>query len=462
MTARKSHSMSSDARTQNLSAAFELLKQWTDIGDADVFEELGPAAVYKTSVVLWLMLFQRLNPKASLRDAVLHFIATAPPELKTNKRLREGSLSTKSSSYSDARHRLSLKAAHWFQERVASSIVNSTAPTWGDRRVFLIDGTTFTLAPVAELQAAYPPASNQYGESVWPIAYVVFAHELSSGAAVPEEIGAMYGPNAVSETRLAQTLMKRLPAKSIIMADAGFGIFSTAYHAHLNGHNFVLRLKKDRFNRIRKRAELIHSTATSKSYRVSWTPSAKERVTNPDLPSDCVIAAMIHELKIGEESLYLVEDIDATPKQLRDLYWKRNDIEVDIRNIKLVIGTEEIRAKSKEMFLKEFALSMVAYNLATQLRRQAAVIAECEPRELSFTGVWSVYRHMLQGIEVSDPGRWIERLDRVLHYASKQKLPNRPGRSYPREAYARRPKTTHFQKRRKKSKPNDPEEPTSK
>ena len=444
--------MAEDSQKQNLSAAYELLKQWTDIAQADAFEELGPAAVYKTSVVLWLMLFQRLNPKSSLRDAVLHFVETAPDELKTNKRLREGTLSTKSSSYSDARHRLTLKAALWFEDRVSSSIVDSTPPSFNEQRVFLIDGTTFSLAPIAELQKEYPPASNQHGEGVWPIANVVLAHELSSGAAMPPEIGAMYGQNAVSETRLAQTLMKRLPPNSIIMADAGFGIFSTAYHAKLNGHNFVVRLKKDRFNRILKSAELVSSTDRSKSYRVDWLPSPSERVTNPNIPLDCAISTMIHELKIGEESMYIAENIGATTRQLRDLYWKRNDIEIDIRNIKVVINTEEIRAQSNEMFLKDFALSMVAYNLTTQLRRQAAKKAACEPRELSFTGVWSVYRHMLQGIEVNDPSQWRERLDRAIGYAAQQKLPKRPGRSYPREAYTRRAKSTHFQKR---DKPND-------
>lgn len=454
--------MGQDSTSKNLSAAYELLKQWMDIAEADELEELGPAAVYKTSVVLWLMLFQRLNPNASLRDAVLHFVETAPEELKTNKRLREGTLSSKSSSYSDARHRLSLKAAKWFEERVSSSIINSTTPSFNCQRVILIDGTTFTLAPVSELQKEYPPASNQFGKGVWPIAYVVLAHELSSGAALPPEIGAMYGPEAISEVRLAQTLMKRLPPDSIVMADAGFGVFSTAYHADLSGHRFVLRLTKDRFNRIRKNAELIGSTDTSKSYRVQWTPSPKERATNPDIPQDCFITSTIHDLKIGDESLYIAENIGASTAQLRDLYWQRNDIEVDIRNIKLVIGTEEIRAKSKEMFLKEFALSMVAYNLATQLRREAAVIARCEPRELSFTGVWSVYRHMLQGIDVSDPRQWNERLERALRYASQQKLPKRPGRSFPREVYPRRPKSTHFQKRKKPTKPEETNEPPSK
>ena len=34
------------------------------------------------------MLYQRLNPKSSLRDAVLHFKETAPDELKTTEEMR--------------------------------------------------------------------------------------------------------------------------------------------------------------------------------------------------------------------------------------------------------------------------------------------------------------------------------------------------------------------------------------
>lgn len=444
-----------DTPAKKLSVAYELLLQWTDIGLADELEALGPGAIYKSSVVLWLMLFQRLNPKASLRDAVLHFVQTAPEELMTNKRLREGRFSTGNSSYSDARQRITLATVRWFERQVASSIIQSTAPSFNDQRVFLIDGTTFALAPVAELQKHYPPASNQHGEGVWPIAYVVMAHELSSGAAVPPEIGAMYGPQAVSETFLARSLMQRLPPNSIVMADAGYGIYSVAYHAQQAGHRFVLRLTKDRFNRIKKSAKLLSSTPSSKKYQVQWSPSARERAANAELPSDCMLAATLHVLKIGEEDLYIIEDNGMTSQQIRDLYWKRNDIEVDIRNVKVVLGTEHLPAKSQEMFLKEFSISMVAYNLTTQLRRQAAVEAKCEPRDLSFTGVWAVYRHMLQGIEVSNREQWSARLEQAIKYAAQQKLPKRPGRHYPREAYGRRPKTTHFQKRKKPEKPSE-------
>lgn len=443
--------------------AFELLRQWVDIEEADKLEELGNAAVYTTSVVVWLMLFQRLNPKATLKDSVEHFFANAPRGEGANKRLREGTLSPRSSAYSDARKRLSLEIVGWFQDRLSNSIIESTSPSFNDQRVFLIDGTTLALAPIPALQRAFPPASNQYGEGVWPIAHLVAVHELSSGAAMRPEVGAMYGENAVSETKLAEPLIARLPAKSIVMADAGFGIYSVADQANRNGHNFVIRLTDQRFNAHKKKATLISSSPTSIIYKYVWKPSPKERANHPLLSAESSMEVMLYAVKISVHLwIYIITDLATTPKDLKNLYFQRNNIEVDIRNIKVVLDTESLRCKSVEMFEKELAMAMVAYNLTTQLRRQAALIANCTPRELSFTGVWTVYRHQLQPKTFKDAKQWEEQFAIALQRASKQRLPKRPGRSYPREAYPKRPKSNSFEKRKRKEKPNDSGEATTK
>jgi hypothetical protein len=57
------------------------------------------------------------------------------------------------------------------------------------------DGTTFTLPPTPELKKAFPPATNQHGESVWPVAMLMVASELSTGCILTPEIGAIYGSN---------------------------------------------------------------------------------------------------------------------------------------------------------------------------------------------------------------------------------------------------------------------------
>ena len=436
-------------------AAFELLKQAVDIEQSDLIQPLGNAAVYKTSVVLWLMLFQRLNPKASLKTAVEHFVANTPKGEKANKRIRDGSLSPETGAFSEARKRLSLETVQWLQNRVSGSFIASTEPSFNNQRVFLIDGTTLTGFPSPGLQAAFPPASNQHGQGVWPVVYLVAAHELSSGAALLPEYGAMYGGESISETKLAEPIIARLPAASIVMADAGFGIYSVAYAAKQSGHNFVLRLTAVRFESHKKKATVRNSTPTSRTYDYTWKPSSKERATNPSIPADSEIHVTLHELNIGEEWLYIITDLNASPKAFKDLYFQRNHIEVDIRNIKIVLDTESLRSKSVAMFEKELGMAMVAYNLTSQLRRQAAEIANCTPRELSFTGVWTVYKEHLQYKMSQSTDQWQQQFEIALQRASKQKLPRRPGRSFPREAYPRRPKTTHFQKRKRKQIPSE-------
>jgi hypothetical protein len=124
----------------------------------------------------------------------------------------------------------------------------------------------------------------------------------------------------------------------------------------------------------------------------------------------------------------------------------------------VVFDTESLKCKSVEMFRKELGMAMVAYNLTSQLRQQASFLAKCTPRELSFTGVWTVYREHIQSKTITNVEQWQEQFKIALDRASKQKLPNRPGRSFPREAYTRRPKTTHFQKRKCKEKPSETDE----
>jgi hypothetical protein len=443
-------------------AAFELLQQWLNIEESDEIQPLGNATVYKTSVVIWLMLFQRLNPDASLKDSVEYFFANAPKGTQANRRLREGTLSTSNSSYCGARKRLSINVVDWFQNRLSNSIIETTQPSFNSQRVFLIDGTTLPGFPSPALQAAFPPASNQHGIGVWPVVFLVAAHELSSGAALFPEVGAMYGENAISETKLAEPLICRLPPASIVMADAGFGIYSVANMANLSGHNFVLRLTEQRFVSHRKKATLVDSTATSRTYEYTWKPSAKERANNPSIVGETKLPVKLYELKIGDEWLYLITDLKASPKDFRDLYFQRNHIEIDIRNIKVVLDTESLQCKSVEMFQKELGMAMVAYNLTSQLRRQASFVANCTPRELSFTGVWTVYRHHLQARLFKDADQWKEQFDVALQRAAKQKLPNRPGRSFPRETYTRAPKSSHGKRRSRLQNPKETDETTPK
>ena len=57
-----------------------------------------------------------------------------------------------------------------------------------------------------------------------------------------------------------------------------------------------------------------------------------------------------------------------------ELYVQSGTIEIDIRNFKIVLDAEHLRARSQDTFEKELLASTVAYNLIVQFRRQAACL----------------------------------------------------------------------------------------
>lgn len=432
--------------------AFAMLGDLFNPSEADEHYPVRGNAVYSTCVVLWMLVYQRMYPDKSLEAAVKHLIDSRPSFLPENKRVKQKTLSSNTSSFSDARQRLPCEAAEWFCGRISQSLIEASPPTLQDRRVFLIDGTTLKLSPVQELQKAFPPAPNQYGPGVWPVALLTVAHELSSGAALIPEIGAKFGPEAVSETALIKKLLRQMPTGSVVMADSGFGIFVVAHDAAQAGHSFLFRLTRQRFDAYQKRATLVEEGEGIKSYELCWRPSAQELKSHPEIGKDAVLEVKLHEVVISKDlTLCLVSDLRASAKEMADAYKRRVDVEIDIRNVKVVLNTEQMRVRSVEMFRKELLMSMVAYNLVTQFRRQAAELAKRAPRQMSFKRTWTTFRIFLLSAMYTDPVSWREKYETALGYAMKDKLPNRPaGRQYEREAYPHRPKADQFKKRKAK------------
>lgn len=430
-------------------AAFELLSGVFDPTQADTQFPRRANAVYTASVILWMLTFQRMHPDKSLEATVKHLLNTQPTLLPKNKRVHEGTLSTNTSSYSDARQWLPIKAVEWFANHVTQSLMGDTPLSWGTRRVYLIDGTTIALAPEPALQAQFPPAANQHASGTWPLAQLVVAHELCSGLMTVPEVGAKAGKSAVSETALVGGVMDRLPADSVVMADAGYGIFSVAWAAHRRGLGFVFRLTNQRFEAYRRNARLVASGEGWSTWDWVWRPSDDEREKHTHLPEDAAIAVRIHQQRLPSGAmLAVVTDQSATTAEVSVWYEQRVRVEVDIRNVKVVMNLEHQAVRSVEMFRKELLMSVVAYNLVCQFRRQAAAAAGCEPRKLSFKRVWTTFRVFLLNAMFRTAAEWRAKYEEALKYAQRDRLPKRPpGRQYKREAYRRSAKCERFERR---------------
>ena len=369
-----------------LTSAIEMLRSIIPDEELELLAPTGPATVYTTTLTLWMLILQRLGKGTSLNTVVKDVLSNSRQLLPDNRRVRENTLSEKSGAYSDARKRLPLDVVEYFAKRVCDSFIQQTPSWFDDLRAFIIDGTTMTLSPTSELREAFPPAINQYGETVWPVMLMLVAHELQSGAALPPELGAMYGDGNTSEAKLAANPLK-------------------------------------------------------------WIPSAKGRKTNPDLRDDAFVEVFLHEVELDNgETLFLVTTLGISAEQAAEFYSRRYDVEHDIRDIKVSMSLETLRCRSEVMVKKELLTSVVAYNLVVQFRRQAAEVAKLPPRRLSFKGVWDTFRSFLLNQPPCSTPEWQDRYANALRIASRDKLPNRPGRTFPRKTHPRRPKSTKFMK----------------
>jgi Transposase DDE domain len=162
----------------------------------------------------------------------------------------------------------------------------------------------------------------------------------------------------------------------------------------------------------------------------------------------------LHEIVISPTlTLWLVTTLESSSQALAELYGRRQDIETDIRDVKVTLCLEQQRARSVEMLRKELATSMIAYNLVIQIRRLAAKAVNVPPRRLSFKGTWSAVKIILLAPQNWTAEEWLQRFQLTLRVAGERKLPNRPGRSYPRAAHTRTKKWTDGKKKSNPKKP---------
>lgn len=459
---KESDARRSEPTSEEIRFATELLKSLMGNTDEsvlfDVDERASTRMIYTNGVTLWLLILQRLHGGKTLEEVISYVVNQEPGLFPDNKRVREGNVSENSGAYAQARKRLPLDFILQTSENICNRLGEMSSGFWNGRRAFILDGTTITLPPTKALREAFPPAPNQHGESVWPVAMLMLANEIQSGCALLPQIAPMYGENNASEAVLAQRILKKLPPNSIVLADSGFGIYRVAHACIQAGHDFLFRLSHSRFKAMRRSARLIDESAGYQTYQLLWKPSAKDRQGMPDLSSESALEVVLHEVDIGSGNrLYLVSSLKVDATTGATMYRRRYDVEFDIRDVKVTMDAENIRAKSVEMVKKELYTSIVAYNLVVQFRRQAADVAGVAPRRLRFKGIWTTFKDRLLFQSPCSMDEWARRFDEALRSAAKKKQPNRSEpRSYPRKAHPRRPKTTKFEKAQRRKKPDEP------
>jgi putative transposase len=399
--------------------------------------------VFTLPVVIWLMIFQRLHDKGTLAVAVQQVICGLPAVLapRPSKRLRERAVSSHTGGYNQARQKLPLEVVRQVNDRVFEGLQIAKRAQTASRRsvqMFVLDGSTLLMPRTPALLEAYPPSRNQHGESHWPMIRVLVAHDLHSGVAVRPQWGPANGPNALSEQRLTDELMERLPARAGILGDRNFGVFSVAWTAQQRGHPVLLRLME-------KRAKHAFGTVlcSRTDLQVDWKPSRYDRAAHPGLPRDACVHGRLIVRKVYPSDgsapfkLYLFTTLNPSPDEIVQLYGLRWNVETDLRTIKRTIRLEMLSCQTPEMVAKELILAVTAYNLVRAVIDESAQRTQLSPRQYSFSRVQDVVNAWLPRIVsmASEVERQAE-YELMMKYVAQCKLYKRKKRkSYPRAVW---------------------------
>src|SRR5207248_10801888 len=127
-------------------------------------------------------------------------------------------------------------------------------------------------------------------------------HDLQTGIALRPAWGPMFGAEAVSEQQLAEAVMERAPAGSVIVGDGNFGVFSVAYAVAQHHQQVLFRLTKARAQALGA-GELLWTGAR----KLVWYPRRSDRNAQRGLPQEGQIEGRVRAVTCDgiRETFYL-------------------------------------------------------------------------------------------------------------------------------------------------------------
>ena len=330
--------------------------------------------LYPPTVTLAMFMRQALDEDGSCQRAVNGWAAQRVAE-----GLRPNAVDT--GAYCRARQRLPLEMVQALTRHSGRWLSAQALPTWRwhERTVKIIDGSTISMPDTPANQLRYPQPRNQAPGVGFPLARLLAVICLSTGAVVDAAMGPCDGAGN-GELSLLRALSGVFTPGEVVLADALYSNYFTLAALQAAGVDVLFEQHGGRrtdFRRGRSLGTRDHCVSWPKPARPPWMTlehyaSLPEQLTVRELKSD------------GRILVTTLLDRRISKRELSDLYGRRWNVELDLRNIKTILGVEVLRCRTPQMVATELWVHLLAYNLIRMLMAQAAAVSGLEPRQLSF------------------------------------------------------------------------------
>jgi hypothetical protein len=355
-------------------------------------------------------------------------------------------------AYCKARAHLPLEVLQYLLTRCTSAMLAATRGDglWRGHRLWLMDGTAFSMPDTPALQTRFGQAKGQRPGCGFPIAHGLALVHAASGLVTQLILGPLYTHDMSQAARLHLHLLQN----DLLVADRGFSNY--AHFALLLQHevqglmrahqrllvDFTPRRRHVQPNRKRTRQDRGLPTSRwvkrfgKQDQIVEWfRPKSRPDWMTAEqyqiLPKSLLMRELRYEVKqkgfrVREVTLVttLLDPGRYPADELARLYQKRWRIETDFAHLKTTLGMDVLKCKTVTGVEKEATMFVLVYNLVRMLMRETARRQGVEVERISFI----------------DTLRWL------MSAQSDSRLPNlivnplRPGRYEPR-VRKRRPKS---------------------
>jgi hypothetical protein len=386
--------------------------------------------------VFWLFLAQVLSADRTCRETLCSFLGRLALQGKT--------ASPGTAGYCKGRRRLPQKD---LDERLAGLTRNirsvyGSSGLWFGHPVKVVDGSSLSMPDTPSNQAVYPQPKSAKPGCGFPVMRITALFGLGTGVL----LGLAQGALRIHERTLFRSLWNLLERRDVLLADRGFCSYADLCLLRDRGVDAVMRNHPRRHPR-RNRCKRLGRN----DYLVRWLkPQIRPDWVDPALwdrlPDTLLLRQITFSTRLRcfrTRSVTLVTtllDAERFPTSaFPDLYRRRWQAELFLRDIKITVGMDILRCKTPDMIHKELTMHLIAYNLIRLTILEAAAEHETSYVGLSFKGTLSAVRQWAPNFLAAPPTLLPFLWKQLLRCVAADGLPHRPNRLQPR-ARKRRPK----------------------
>jgi hypothetical protein len=305
------------------------------------------------------------------------------------------------SAYCAARKRLPLAVLRRLAALIAERFRTTTtaASTWYEHRVWLLDGSSFSMPDTPELEAAFGQPSGQRRGCGFPVAKFLALFDLTTGMLLRVEPAPL---RSHEMSRSAVATSGLLPG-DVVLGDRGFCsyahiaiLINRKLHGVFRAHQRRIvdftpgrpratgrKAKTPREATIRPHSRWVLSQGDCDQVVIWSKPKSKPRWMSKHeyalLPEEITVREVRYKIhtpgyRVGEVTL-VTTLLDASiypAKALADLYFRRWQVEVYLRDLKIAMKMDVLKCKTADGVLKELAVFALVYNLVRSVACEAA------------------------------------------------------------------------------------------